>query len=90
MRQETKDHAAAIIENILTTNEYSIWMEGYRTSGEASGATCCGKFRGENFEHACLEWAKQCREPKYYDASKNAYWGCKLFDNHADAAKSFG
>lgn len=90
MTEETKDHAAEIIHHIINTNEYSIWMEGYRATGEQASCSYCGKFRGENFEHACREWAKQVREPKFYDPIKNTYWGCRLFDNQSDAAKSFG
>lgn len=71
--------------------QYDIWSEGFRTNGEASGAFFIGTSFGSNFKEACDNLAiKDANFKRYYDDNKLTYWGCKLFDNEADARVNFG
>jgi hypothetical protein len=72
---------------------YDIWSEGYLTSGmEGARATYYGSYEGDTFREACENWAKTLGEDskKYFDKDDLRFYGCKLFDNGADARKSFG
>ena len=71
--------------------QYDIWSEGFRTNGEASGAFFIGTSLGSNFKEACNNFAiKDANFKRYYNNSDLTYWGCKLFDNEADARVNFG
>ena len=71
--------------------QYDIWSEGFRTNGEASGAFFIGISFGSNFKEACNNFAiKDANFKRYYNNSDLTYWGCKLFDNEADARVNFG
>lgn len=71
--------------------QYDIWSEGFRTNGEASGAFFIGTSLGSNFKEACDNLAiKDANFKRYYNNSDLTYWGCKLFDNEADARVNFG
>lgn len=75
---------------------YQIWAEGYLATGmegKPQRAYMMGTAKGATFEEACVNFMKSNPEyegGKYYVASSNRYWGCKLFDNEADARKLFG
>ena len=84
--------------------EWEIWSEGYAATGERSGAHFHGKFPGETFDEA-VEYAnkkvKLGAEPytrsafvtdEHFKNRRSSWkiWGCALFDNEADARKSFG
>lgn len=84
--------------------EFEIWSEGYRATGEDGDATFHGKYPGETFDEA-VEYANsqstlnaerytpECFWPReaYNNRRSNwKIWGCALFDNEADARKSFG
>lgn len=70
--------------------EYEIWSEGYRATGEAAEAHYHGMFEADSFEDAC-------RQVDGVDLNKDgtfrfppSIWGCRFFNNEADARKSFG
>lgn len=73
---------------------YEIWSEGFRVSGETgSKAYKIGEQKANSFEEACDLFVK--RNPQYKDCYEKrngvpAYWGCRWFDNEADARKAFG
>lgn len=75
---------------------WEIWAEGYLATGMdgiPARASLMGRSKGETFLDACSQLFKA--NPKfdgtyYYDAKRNTYWGCRLFDNEADARKLFG
>jgi hypothetical protein len=71
---------------------YSLWMEGYITQGNSSKADFLGTFEANSFENACDKWADTIKEKEYYERNGNiaSYWGCRIYDNEADARKSFG
>ena len=69
------------------TKEFAVWSEGYATTGLGGGANFHGKILAKSFKDACV---KVFRGDKLFDPESLTYWGCKLFDNEADARKSFG
>lgn len=75
--------------------EFEIWMEGYAMNGQMSVASFIGKAKGETFNDACrnfkYEKGEKLNLDKHYEHQKHlSIWGCRLFDNEADARKSFG
>jgi hypothetical protein len=70
---------------------WQIWSEGYSVTGQAAEAHMHGAVEAETFEDACRAIAKRDGEfAQYFDLQKMTFWGCRLFDNEADARKSFG
>lgn len=73
---------------------YEIWSEGFRVSGETGAkAEKIGEQEANSFEEACDLFVK--RNPQYKSCYEKrngvpAYWGCRWFNNEADARKSFG
>jgi hypothetical protein len=65
--------------------EYEIWSEGFAATGESAKANFIGSIWGETFIDACKNSGLKLSS---YDPP--IYWGCRLFDNEADARKSFG
>ena len=70
---------------------YEVWMEGFAATSEHGKASFVGTARAQTFRDACEQ---ALRKGKYsmscYNAERNTYWGCSMFDNEADARKSFG
>lgn len=71
--------------------KYEIWSEGYCASGDSAPATLLGVCGGDDFRDACINFAN-INEPfrEEFDSKQMTCWGCRLFDNEADARKSFG
>ncbi len=67
--------------------EYEVWMEGFRCTGECSGAMYKGKTKAKSFEEAC---DIICGSEAQYDSERGSVWNCKLYDNEADARKYYG
>jgi hypothetical protein len=72
--------------------EYEIWVEGHRAHGSGSNAQLVAKVFANSFEEACIKFSKTKEAKGWGPFSTNplAFWGCKLFDNHSDAARTFG
>lgn len=73
---------------------FEIWEEGYLCTG-MEGVPAphrkVGEADGADFAEACENYAKFNPEwAKLYDPEKQTHWGCRLFDNATDAARSFG
>lgn len=77
-------------------NTYDVWIEGYLITGMGgipAQAKKIGTVEAETFAAACdkvclpIEWQKL---NGYYDRQHGTVWGCRLFDNEADARKQFG
>lgn len=78
---------------IVVSEEYEIWVEGHAIGGDRGKAQRIGniKYGSPTFEMACrLALEKNGWEMKFYNKENNTYWGCRFFDNEADARKSFG
>jgi len=74
---------------------WQLWEEGYRVTGESSGARSLGEWPGETFVDACNAWDKATNKASgpYYSIGDDGiprYWGCRIFDNEDDARASFG
>jgi len=67
--------------------EWSIWSEGYSTTGQEGGATFHGKKWAETFQEACNMFFEG---DTTYDSGNLTYWACNLYDNQGDARRGFG
>jgi hypothetical protein len=73
-----------------------IWMEGYAATGESSDAQIIWEGDAIDFKDAISKY--KIEHPGSIDEytgnnakrSKYGIWGCRLFDNEAEARKSFG
>ena len=77
--------------------KYDVWMEGYSIQGDTSKAYLLGTEEALTFKEACVKLLERLGEDKqlgwkmtYYKPETNTYWGCRFFNNEADARKSFG
>lgn len=85
--------------------EFEIWMEGYAATGEQGIAQMIGKGFGSTFDDAVKDYMSKNIEHGIEENGGNSYisedaykkrrsnwniWACSLFDNDADARKSFG
>jgi hypothetical protein len=69
-------------------NSYDIWCEGYAATGNRATAECMKRGApGKDFRDACK---RALTGTSHYDAKSNTYWGCRLFDNEADARARYG
>ena len=76
--------------SVEPTQLYEVWAEGHRATGDSSEASLMGEARAATFKEACKLVMQRTGRFSYYDEEHNDYWGCKLFDNEADARRSFG
>jgi hypothetical protein len=68
---------------------WELWSEGYSATGQSSRATFHGEVYATSFLEACR---KRFKRDDYYDERNGCptYWGCRLFDNQAEARRAFG
>lgn len=72
----------------MSTNKYTIWSEGFNTTGHSGKAIVMAHdIEASSFEEACL---KAFKDDKFFDEKNLTYWGCRLFDNETEARESFG
>lgn len=76
-----------MINENLAEKTYDVWMEGFVCTGESSKAHFVGSVKAETFKKAC---DKLFNNDILYDPINLTHWGCRLYDNEADARKSFG
>lgn len=74
---------------------YEIWSEGYKATGDSCGATKLGSAEGKDFADACKNFYQglppgQKRWYHLVEGVPKTFYGCRLFDNEADARQSFG
>lgn len=70
--------------------KFNLWMEGYRATCEECDATYLGEYEAESFEDACNAYAQDKGVTLDTYAGRISNWGCRIFDNEADARKSYG
>lgn len=70
--------------------KWQIWSEGYSVTGNEGGAQLLGEVEAQTFPGACAIWANSCSDPSLFNPGRLTYWGCRLFDNEADARERFG
>lgn len=97
--KETRDSLSSIITAYLiefnkkensNSRQYEVWVEGYNCTGQSSKAQYLGKYTASSFVDACRE-ACMCKcFPFELRDGIPISWGCRMFDNEADARKTFG
>lgn len=68
-----------------------VWSEGFAATGESGGAVLHGEVEAATLQEACDRLAE--RDPSFrahYDRGRMTFWGCRLFDNEAEARRSYG
>ena len=85
--QAPAEPAAQAVGQGATLPVHEVWREGYRITGESDGAVKLGEAQADTFEEAC---DIVCRGKADYDAKTRRVWGCRLFNNEADARRLFG
>lgn len=75
---------------------YEVYIEGYRDNGGGAPAEYLGQHSGNTFaeaaRRACVSRYGEKDTKIYFSIHGGipAFWGCGLYDNYADAARSFG
>lgn len=70
---------------------WQIWSEGFAVTGNEGTAHYHGTEGAETFADACARLAARDAEfGKYFDLQRLSFWGCRLFDNEAQARERFG
>lgn len=66
---------------------YAVWSEGFRATGGSGQPFYHGIMEATSFKDACR---KAFENVTAYNLARNTYWGCRLFDNEADAQSASG
>ena len=76
---------------------FDLWIEGYAASGDHGTARFLGTYTAESFDAAVVRWdAEQNFDDKHGHLNYNSHggywtvWGCRIYDNEADARRVFG
>lgn len=72
-----------------------VWTEGYSVTGNRSPAQRMGVYQAATFDDAVAQHLQtlDAEGQSFYRQSEDGVWscwGCRLFDNEADARRSFG
>lgn len=70
-----------------------LWTEGYHVQEGLCPARFCGTFECDTLKEAIIMYKETLTDPysiSCIDVEDESFWGCKFFDNEADARKSFG
>ena len=70
---------------------HEIWIEGWLATCESNLAMKIGEATGDSFANAAESLIKaKGWDMRRFDRERGTYWGCRLFNNEADAMKAFG
>lgn len=71
---------------------WDIWIEGYVATGNTAGHRLMGKAEGNTFREAVINFTNSDKANSWgtFNEDRLSFWGCRVFDNHEDAAKAFG
>jgi hypothetical protein len=73
------------------TGMIDVWMEGFAANSETGTAHKLGTFKAATLAEAVAAWAATGPAlAAHLNKEHTAVWGCRLFDNEADARKNFG
>ena len=72
-----------------------VWMEGFIIQGNSGGASLVGTYEASDFDDAVKQYNEDYKvDAHHLPADKRgdhwSIWGCRLYDNEADARRSFG
>lgn len=72
--------------------KYSIWVEGFRATGQSGKAQFICSSYGDTFKEACDIAARRGKFKGYgvYNSASPSLWGCRLFDSEEKARRSYG
>ena len=91
MGMSNEEYAAWVTQTTPAAREalpmHEVWREGYRITGESECAFKLGEAQAATFEEAC---DIVCSGKADYDANRLTVWGCRLFNNEADARRFAG
>lgn len=76
-----------------TNKIINLWSEGYSATGNYSPVTFHGSFEAETLKEAIQAFKDTLTDPysiSCINVENETFWGCRFFDNEADARKSFG
>ena len=72
---------------------WDIWVEGYAATGQTGSHQMMAKgVEADTFKEAVIKFSKTEEAEGYghFNEERPTFWGCRVFDNHKDASKSFG
>jgi hypothetical protein len=75
------------------TRLWNVWTEGYRVTGNRQSAVFHGRYSGVTFQDALMRFRDSLEDKKtqkLVNIRNGTFWGCRFFDNEADARESFG
>lgn len=88
---KTGDKELPCPDHDIQKRKYEVWCEGYSATGNSGQAHLWGSIEASSFREACVALAAQKDDTeKYFNPTQLTWWGCSLFDNEADARKTFG
>lgn len=95
LEQKVDDVQSAVRHDDSDLPSFEIWAEGYSATGNASPARFVTRTQAPTFVEAVQKYvATLDKEAASYFDLRNperlTRWGCRLFDNEADARRSFG
>lgn len=72
-------------------SKFDVWVEGYNATGNRGVAKILGSaIEAENFQEACMLTVDERQLTPLLSKDCTTLWGCRFFDNEADARRSFG
>ncbi len=83
----------AKIRAFMSTKLWDVWIEGFVVNGSREPAKYLGQTEALSFRDAAEHVLQRCGfiiNPPIFDRQRLTYYGCRLFDNEADARASFG
>ena len=68
-----------------------VWMEGYQCNGDRGTASFLGETEAETFAEACKKLVAEGKiTSNLFNEKQLTVWGCRLYDNEAEARAKFG
>lgn len=83
-------------DSVITEKEFEIWSEGYQATGENAKAALHGKVVARSFHEAVEKYIanapKGTKQYWHYSESSDTWlmYGCKVYDNEAEAREYNG
>jgi len=71
---------------------HEIYVEGYAATGGSNVAQRMGSAKANSFKEAVIAFSKTPKASGWgnFDEGTLSFWGCRTFDNLANAQRSFG
>ena len=77
----------------IVSSSISLWMEGFAVTGQRQGASMIGTYNATDLDNAVKQYMAENEGDVDWDRlgrGRHAIWACEIFDNEAEARKSFG